>query len=604
MPSGSGPIPIGDYAVLGDGRTAALLSRTGSVDWWCPPRFDSPACFAALLGGPEHGHWSLTVPDAIERTRRWLGDSFVLETTVRTPTGVAVLIDAMPAREDGAEIVRELRVTAGHVRVSHEWVVRPGYGAVLPWVHRVQDGNGAAVQAVAGPDRLLLRGDRLPHPVTESGQHAHRDEFTAVAGDELRWSLLWTPSWQAIPPPADGHGEVRAAQDAWGQWARRSHYRGSYREEVVRSLLVLRLLTDRDTGGIVAAATTSLPEDPGGVRNWDYRFCWLRDAAMTLHALLEHGYREEAQAWRQWLLRAVAGDPADLQIVYGVDGRRDLAERELSHLPGYAGSTPVRVGNAAVGQVQNDVLGEVMCALALARDCGIPESPDSWSLQVHLVEALIATWDQSDRGIWEVRGAPRRFTHSAVMAWAALDRVVAAVTDHGLPGPVDRWTQVRDRIRAEVMDWGWNAELGTFVQSAGARHTDAALLQLSQVGFLPADDPRMRGTVAAIRAELEVAPGLLLRYRTACADDGLPGTEHPFLACSGWLADALARAGDVDGAELVLGTLTHIATDLGLLAEEFDPSTGRMIGNVPQALSHLAFVRAVHQHDLATGMRR
>jgi GH15 family glucan-1,4-alpha-glucosidase len=494
-------------------------------------------------------------------------------------------------------------VVEGTVRFRHEWVVRFGYGAVQPWVHRIHDRHGGAIQAIAGPDRLLLRGDRLPRPVRDGDRHAHQDDLTLTAGQELHWSLVWTPSWEPVPRPTDGAAELAEAADGWGRWARRSHYRGSFREEVVRSLLVLRLLTDRDTGGIVAAATTSLPEDPGGVRNWDYRFCWLRDAAMTLQALLEHGYREEAQAWRQWLLRAVAGDPADLQIVYGIDGRRDLTERELGHLPGYAGSTPVRVGNAAVGQVQNDVLGEVMCALALARDAGIEESTDSWSLQSHLVEALIGTWEQPDRGIWEVRGAPRRFTHSAVMAWAALDRAVRAITEDGLPGPVERWTAVRDRIRAEVLDWGWDADLGSFVQSAGARHTDAALLQLSQVGFLPADDPRMVGTVAAVRAELEIAPGLLLRYRTDRADDGLPGTEHPFLACSGWLADALARQGDVDAAEQVLTTLTGLATDLGLLAEEYDPGTGRMIGNVPQALSHLAFVRAVHQHDLATGDR-
>lgn len=587
--------PLDDYAVLGDGRTAALVSVTGSVDWWCPPRFDSAACFAALLGGPEHGHWQLSVLDATTRDRRWIGDSFVLETTVHTPTGTAVCTDALPTRENGAEIRRTVRVVSGQVTIRHEWVVRFGYGATLPWVHRVHDRHGAALQAVAGPDRLVLRGDRLPG----AHDHQHRDEFTAEAGQELSWSLVWTPSWQELPAPSDGAASLARVEHDWGRWARASHYRGSYREEVVRSLLVLRMLTDRDTGGIVAAATTSLPEDPGGERNWDYRFCWLRDAAMTLQALLEHGYRQEAQAWRRWLLRAVAGDPADLQIVYGVDGRRDLAERELAHLPGYAGSRPVRVGNGAVGQVQNDVLGEVMCALAAARRYGIPESTDSWSLQSHLVEALIERWEQPDRGIWEVRGAPRRFTHSAVMAWAALDRAVLAVTQDGLPGPAERWAQVRDRIRADVLDWGWNERVGSFVQSAGAKHTDAALLQLAQVGFVPADDPRMLGTVAAIRAELEVAPGLLLRYRTEATDDGLAGSEYPFLACSGWLADVLARQGDRAGAEQVLDTLTGLATDLGLFAEEYDPVRGRMIGNMPQALSHLAFVRAVHHHDRA-----
>jgi GH15 family glucan-1,4-alpha-glucosidase len=367
----------------------------------------------------------------------------------------------------------------------------------------------------------------------------------------------------------------------------------------VRSLLVLRLLSDSETGGIVAAVTTSLPEDFGGERNWDYRFCWLRDAAMTLEALLEHGYRTEAQAWRQWLLRAVAGDPADVQIMYGVDGSRDLPERTLDHLPGYAGSRPVRVGNAAVGQVQNDVLGEVMCALHLARSAGVPESTDAWSLQVHLVDHLCRTWREPDSGIWEVRGEPRHFTHSKVMAWAALDRGVRAVEEHGLPGPAERWRRERDAVHADVLAHGWHPGRGTFVQYYGAEHTDASLLQLVQVGFLPPDDERLRGTVAAVRAELEVAPGLLHRYRTERTDDGLRGDEHPFLACSGWLADALARQGDVAGATQVLDVLVGLRTDVGLLAEEYDPATGRMAGNLPQALSHLALVRAVHSLDVA-----
>jgi GH15 family glucan-1,4-alpha-glucosidase len=591
--------PIGDYAVLGDGRTAALVSRAGSVDWLCPPRFDSPACFAALLGGPEHGRWLLTVPGASRVTRRYLGDSFVLETTFETPTGTAVLLDAMPLGDGRCDLVRRLTCTRGTVRVHHEWVVRFGYGLVEPWVHRVTDPDGSEViQAVAGPDSLLLRGDRLPRP-HRGGRRAHTDAFDLAAGEDVELSLTWVPSWRPVPHAPRMQHRIEATEHRWGAWAQASRYRGRYREAVVRSLLVLRLLSDSETGGIVAAVTTSLPEDFGGERNWDYRFCWLRDAAMTLEALLEHGYRTEAQAWRQWLLRAVAGDPADVQIMYGVDGSRDLPERTLDHLPGYAGSRPVRVGNAAVGQVQNDVLGEVMCALHLARSAGVPESTDAWSLQVHLVDHLCRTWREPDSGIWEVRGEPRHVTHSKVMAWAALDRGVRAVEEHGLPGPAERWRRERDAVHADVLAHGWHPGRGTFVQYYGAEHTDASLLQLVQVGFLPPDDERLRGTVAAVRAELEVAPGLLHRYRTERTDDGLRGDEHPFLACSGWLADALARQGDVAGATQVLDVLVGLRTDVGLLAEEYDPATGRMAGNLPQALSHLALVRAVHSLDEA-----
>ncbi len=589
-------VPLADYAVLGDGKTAALVSLRGSVDWLCLPRFDSGASFAALLGDARHGRWLLTVPDATSVTRRYLEDSFVLETTYVTPTGRATVLEAMPLGDGRADLVRRITCDEGTVAVVHEWVVRFGYGAIEPWVHRVTDPDGHdAIRATAGPDSLLLRGDRLPRP----HDRRHRDDFDLAAGESVELALTWVPSWRPVPrllsvPDRLGHTRV-----LWGRWAQSCRYQGPYREAVVRSLLVLRLLTDSDTGGIVAAPTTSLPEDLGGERNWDYRYCWLRDAAMTLEALLEHGYRDEATAWRDWLLRAVAGDPADVQIMYGVDGRRDLVERELTHLPGYAGSTPVRVGNAAVGQVQHDVLGEVMCALHLARSAGLDESEDTWSLQRHLVSHLIATWREPDRGIWEVRGAPRHFTHSKVMAWAALDRAVRGVEEHGLDGPVEHWRAVRDQIHADVLAHGWDPGLGTFVQHYGAHHTDASLLQLVQVGFLPADDPRLVATVAAVRRELEVAPGLLLRYRTERTDDGLAGSEHPFLACSGWLADALARQDDVAGAGAVLDALVAVRNDVGLLAEEYDPGTGLMAGNFPQALSHLALVRAVHSHDEA-----
>ncbi len=590
------PVPVAEYAVVGDGRTTALVSRRGSVDWLCLPHVDSAACFARLLGTEDNGRWLLTVPDAHEVTRRYLDDSFVLETTYRSPTGTAVVTDSMPISDGRADLVRHVRCTRGTVRVEHEWVVRFGYGGIEPWVTRT-GGPDARIRAVAGPDALVLRGTRLPH----ADDHRHRDAFELREGEELELDLTWSRSWEPVPPPLAAATRVDTTRVAWGLWARGARYAGPHREAVVRSLLVLRLLTDFETGGIAAAATTSLPEDFGGARNWDYRYCWLRDAAMTLEALLEQGFRDEATQWRDWLLRAVAGDPTDLQIMYRVDGGRDLPERELGHLPGYAGSRPVRLGNAAVGQVQNDVLGEVMCALHEARRAGITESADSWSLQRHLLEALLRHWRDPDRGIWEVRGDPRHFVHSKVMAWAAVDRAVRAVEEHGLSGPVDRWRAARAEIHADVLAHGWDADRGTFVQHYGATHTDASLLQILQVGFLPPDDPRVLGTLAAVRAELEVAPGLLRRYRTERTDDGVPGGEHAFLACSFWLAEALARTGQVDEACEVLDGLVGLTNDVGLLAEQYDPVGRRMAGNVPQALSHLALVRAAHAVGLATG---
>lgn len=594
------PVPIEEYAVLGDGATAALVSRRGSIDWMCLPAFDSAACFARLLGTPDNGRWLLTVRGATSVTRRYLDDSFVLETTYETPTGSAVALEAMPLNDGRSDIVRRLECTRGQVEVEHEWIVRFGYGAIEPWVHHVTDPDGAdTIRAIAGPDSLLLRGDRLP----KAHDHRHSDRFTLQEGEAVELALTWTRSWDSVPPRLTIPDRLDETRIDWGLWARSCAYQGSYREVVVRSLLVLRMLTDQETGGIVAAATTSLPEDFGGSRNWDYRYCWLRDAAMTLEALLEHGYEDEASDWRGWLLRAVAGSSADLQIMYRVDGGRELPERELDHLAGYAGSRPVRVGNAAVGQMQNDVLGEVMCALEQAREAGVAETDDSWALQRHLVDHLLGHWREPDRGIWEVRGDPQHFTHSKVMAWAAVDRAVRAAERYGLDAPTDRWRTERDAIHADVLENGWDAERETFVQSYGSSHTDAALLQLAQVGFLPSDDPRIRSTVRAIRAELEMAPGLLRRYRTEHTDDGVPGDEHAFLACSFWLADALARVDDVDASTEVLDILTGLANDVGLLAEQYDPVGRRMAGNMPQALSHLALVRAVHSHDLAVERR-
>lgn len=593
--------PIEDYAVIGDGRTAALVSRGGSVDWLCLPHFDSPACFAALLGTPEHGRWLLTVQGATDVRRRYLDDSFVLETTYETPTGTAVVVDAMPLADGRADLVRRLEVTSGTVTVEHEWVVRFGYGDIEPWVRRVTDPSGdEAIRAIAGPDALLLRGDRLPSAV----DHRHHDVFELGEGEAVELGLTWTPSWDPVPESMPIGERLEGTRIRWAQWAHAAQYDGPYRDAVVRSLLVLRLLTDARTGGIIAAPTTSLPEDFGGERNWDYRFCWLRDAALTLEALLEHGYRTEATDWRDWLLRAVAGDPADLQIMYCTDGRRDMPETVMDHLPGHSGSRPVRVGNAAVDQMQLDVLGEVMSALHMARVAGLEESHDSWALQRLLVNDLTRTWQHADRGIWEVRGEPRHFTHSKIMAWAAVDRAVRAVEEFGLEGPVDRWRSVREEIRADVLAHGYDAVRGTFVQYYGGEHTDASLLQMVQVGFLPADDERFLGTLAAIRAELEVSEGLLHRYLPERTDDGLVGGEHPFVACSFWLADALARCGDVEGSTRVLDRLVGLRNDLGLLSEEYDPHGDRMAGNFPQALSHLALVRAVHSHAVALDRAR
>lgn len=588
--------PIADYAVLGDGHTVALVSRHGSIDWLCLPGFDSAACFAALLGTPDNGRWLVTVEDA-EISRRYQGDSFNLETTYTTPEGTAVVVDSMPMADGRADLVRNVTAVSGTVRVRHEWVVRFGYGLIEPFVRRVQDPHGnEALRAIAGPDAVLLRSSRPELPTAVD--HRHAGTFELNAGESIQLGLTWTHSWEPVPARLPVRERIEASRIRWEQWAAKADYQGRYREQVVRSLMVLRLLTDARTGGIVAAPTTSLPELFGGVRNWDYRFCWLRDAALTLEALLEHGYTFEVADWRDWLLRAVAGDPADVQIMYRVDGGRDLPERELD-LPGYLGSRPVRVGNAAVTQVQHDVLGEVMSALDLARASGLPETEESWALQRMLTDHLADHWQEPDFGIWEVRGPARHFTHSKIMAWAALDRAVQGVERYGLPGPVDRWRTVREAIRTDVLARGYNQELGTFTQSYGSRNTDAALLQLVQVGFLEPDDERFLGTLARVRSELEVTEGLLHRYQPESSDDGLAGGEHAFLACSFWLADALARCDRLEEATRVLDRLVGLGNDLHLFSEEYDPEGDLMAGNFPQALSHLALVRAVHSHDLA-----
>ena len=584
--------PIEDYAVLGDLGTAALVSRGGSVDWLCLPRFDSHACFAALLGTPENGRWLLgPAGDEVESTRRYVGDSFVLETTHRTPTGTVRVTDLMPIGDDRADVLRRVEGLEGTVRMRHEWVVRFGYGRTRPWVTRHFDDREGAVDelitAVAGPDMLVLRGERLP----QAREGRHVDEFDVGAGQTMTFSTTWFRSYHPVPPRLLTEERIEETLEMSRHWASRSAYCGPYEEAVTRSLLVLRILSHGVTGGIVAAPTTSLPEDFGGVRNWDYRFCWLRDAALTLAALLGCGFNAETRLWRGWLLRAVAGDPEDMQIMYCVDGARDLPERELTHLPGYAGSRPVRVGNGAVTQRQTDVLGEVMIALEHARGRGIAESDDSWSLQRTLVDELAERWQEPDNGLWEIRGPLRHFTHSRAMVWAAFDRAVRAVELHGLDGPVERWRTLRDEVRDEVLTRGFDPVRNTFVQHYDTTEVDASLLVLSAIGLVEGDDPRMLGTIRAVEQDL-MRDGLVLRYRTEAGVDGIAGHEHPFLACSFWLVTAYAKAGLVDEATALMDRLVDLANDVGLLSEEYDPIGGRMVGNFPQAFSHLTLVGA------------
>ncbi|HML49985.1 MAG TPA: glycoside hydrolase family 15 protein [Propionicimonas sp.] len=587
------PTPIEDYALIGDTETAALVSRNGSIDWLCLPRFDSPASLAALLGGPGHGRWLLGPATAATTTRSYLGDTTVVETIHTTATGSVRILDFMPFGDGRSDLIRLVEGVSGQVELIHEWTVRPGYGAIVPWVSRRRDDSGVEVlAAVAGPDRFTLRGPRIPVAMGNS----HHDRFTVDAGEELRFSLTWTPSWRPLPPDIDADRELVRTIEFFTDWAGRVDYDGPYRTELVRSLLVLRQLTDSDRGGIVAAPTTSLPEEFGGVRNWDYRYTWLRDAALTVRALLRSGHAGSSRLWRDWLVRAVAGDPEDVQIMYAVDGARDLPERELGHLPGYADSRPVRIGNGAVTQQQGDVIGEVMLALGEARDAGLAESPDSWNVQLVLLEHLARTWDEPDSGLWESRGPTHHYTQSGVMAWVAFDQAVRAVEEHGLDGPVERWRELRDTIKRAVLERGFNAEANTFTQHDDTTEVDAALLMIPIVGFLPGDDSRMLGTLAAIERDL-LRDGLVLRYRTEAVADGVAGDENPFVACGFWLASAYALAGRLDDAHAHLQRMLALLNDVDLISEEYDPTHHRMAGNFPQALSHLALVGAIY--DLA-----
>jgi GH15 family glucan-1,4-alpha-glucosidase len=579
--------PIEDYAMIGDRHTAALVGSNGSIDWLCVPRFDSGACFAALVGDEENGHWQLSPVGDYEVSRAYVENSAALQTTFTTSTGVVTLLDVMPTGDGRVDVVRRITGVKGTVAMRHEWVVRFDYGTARPWVRRRHEGTvEEAITAVVGPDKLVLRGPRLPHP----SDHRHVDDFDVHEGDILTFSTTWLPSHLRTPPPHRAHVDETIHEEV--TWVARLDLRGVPHADVVRrSLLTLHLMTHEDTGGIVAAPTTSLPEDFGGERNWDYRYCWLRDAALTITSLITAGATDEARFWRDWLLRAVAGDPADLQIMYTVDGARRLPELDLDDLPGYAGSRPVRIGNGAVDQQQTDVIGEVMLALEAARESDLGQTEDAWNLQQVLIDHLADTWDQRDNGLWEIRGDLRHFTHSRVMVWAAFDRAVRAVERHHLEGDVDRWRKLRDRVREEVLSRGFDQDRNTFVQHYDTTEVDAALLMLPLVGFIETQDPRMLGTIAAIEHDL-MRDGLLMRYRTESGVDGLSGGEHPFLACSFWLVSAYAGAGRLDDAHALFDRLVGLTNDVGLLSEEYDPGQDRMVGNFPQAFSHLALVQA------------
>ncbi|HUS64667.1 MAG TPA: glycoside hydrolase family 15 protein [Kofleriaceae bacterium] len=574
---------IEDYALIGDTRTACLVSRSGSIDWLCLPRFDSGACFASLLGDPRHGRWSIHPADGSVRStrRRYRDGTLVLETEFSTKTGVVRVVDCMPPGEALPNVVRLVEGVEGEVSMRMELIIRFDYGWVVPWVQTVQ----GVLHAVGGPDALTLRT-----PLAHRGEDLTTvADFVVRAGEQVPFVLTWHPSNTPDPEPLDAARAVAGAEAWWRAWSERCTYQGPWREAVVRSLITLKALTYSPTGGIVAAATTSLPERLGGVRNWDYRYTWLRDATFTLYALQLGGYPEEACAWREWLLRAVAGAPEQLQIMYGVGGERRLPEMTLDWLPGYAGSAPVRIGNAAVTQRQLDVYGEVMDALHHARRVGIPPSADAWRVQRRLLDFLESAWREPDQGLWEVRGPRQHFTHSKVMAWVAFDRAVKAVESFGGDGPVDRWREIRAAIHQEVCAKGFHPDRRAFTQAYGSPTLDAALLMIPFVGFLRPDDPRMVSTVRAIEREL-VQDGLVLRYRTDETADGLPAGEGIFLLCSFWLADNYALAGRDQEARALFERLLAIRNDVGLLSEEYDPIGRHLLGNFPQAFSHVGLV--------------
>jgi GH15 family glucan-1,4-alpha-glucosidase len=574
---------IEDYALIGDCETAALVSKHGSIDWLPWPRFDSPACFAALLGTKDNGRWLITPRDGESRvSRRYADGSLILETTFETADGAVVLQDFMPIRGKNSDVVRIVRGLRGRMEMTTEIVFRFSYGAIVPWVTRL-DGQG--LRAIAGPDMVVLRTDV---PLHGSGLTTVGD-FAIEQGQSATFVLTWGPSHEAPPPPVDPNDALEATARFWRDWSARGTYRGEWREPVHRSLLTLKALTYAPTGGIVAAPTTSLPEFIGGPRNWDYRYCWLRDATFTLLALMDAGYFDEAAAWRDWLVRAAAGSPGQAQIMYGLSGERHLLEWEVTWLPGFAGSRPVRIGNAAHAQFQLDVYGEVLDALHQARLGGIAETEEGWQLQRALARHVEQVWGTPDQGIWEVRAEPEHFTYSKVMAWVTMDRAIKGVEKFGLKGSVEQWRDVRQRIHDEVCLRGYDAKQGCFTQAYGSPHLDASLLLIPLVGFLPPADERVQNTISCIERRL-VTDGLVLRYDTELTDDGLPPGEGAFLACSFWLADAYTLSGREAEARALFERLIALRNDVGLLSEEYDPVQRRFLGNFPQAFSHVALV--------------
>jgi GH15 family glucan-1,4-alpha-glucosidase len=582
---------IEDYALIGDMQTAALVCRDGTVDWLCLPRFDSHAIFAGLLGTEEHGFWRLGPAHASDAQpptaarRRYRGDSLILESEWDTPRGTVRVTDFMPPRDGAPQLIRIVEGVTGRVPMRSALRMRFSYGRVVPWVHKHE---GRTV-AVAGPDSVWF--DTACE--TYGKALTTYADFTVAPGDRIAFTISWEPSHKEPPALPEPEQSLEATEDFWREWVEQCTYHGPYREAVVRSLITLKALTYAPTGGIVAAPTTSLPEEIGGVRNWDYRYTWLRDAAITLSSLLRTGYREEARAWREWLLRAVAGDPENLQIMYGIAGERELGEAELDWLPGYENSTPVRVGNGAAHQLQLDVYGEVTEALHLAHMTGLSRNDYASLLQLKLIRYLEDHWDQPDEGIWEVRGPRRHFVHSKVMAWVAVDRTIKLIESGDADGPLEKWRELRDDIHRDVCEKGYDKERNTFTQSYGSKELDASLLLIPQMGFLPPDDKRVIGTIEAIQRELSTSDGFILRYPTTGEDagvDGLEGDEGAFLACSFWMADDLAMIGRVDEARKLFEKLLALRNDLGLLAEEWDPRLQRQVGNFPQAFSHVPLI--------------
>jgi GH15 family glucan-1,4-alpha-glucosidase len=576
---------IEDYALIGDCQTAALVARDGSIDWLCLPRFDSPACFAALLGTPDHGRWLLAPAGAHKSVRRAYRDgSLVLDTTFETDGGTVVVTDCMRLRDSAPRLVRVVHGLRGHVEILTELVIRFDYGSVIPWVRRTPDGG---IRAIAGPHSLRVHCD-----VPLKGENMTTvASFDVVEGQSVAFVMSWHPSHVEEPDNVDALAVVAETERAWREWASQCTYRGPWRDVVLRSLVTLKALTHAATGGIAAAPTTSLPERLGGARNWDYRFSWVRDATFTLLAMVHNGFHEEARAWREWLLRAVAGDPSEMQIMYAIDGDRRLEEQEIPWLPGYEGSRPVRIGNAAYRQRQLDIYGEIMDALYQCHRFGIPSSDDAWDVRKKILEFLEGCWSRPDEGIWEVRGPQRQFTHSKVMAWVAFDRAVRRVERVPGSGPVEKWRDVRDRIREDVCRNGYDSEVGSFVQYYGGKELDASLLLIPLVGFLPVTDERVRGTVHAIEARL-FQNGFVRRYDSTRKVDGLPEGEGAFLPCSFWLADNWCLLGRHDEARDLFERLVSVSNDVGLLSEEYDPHSARLVGNFPQAFSHVALVNS------------